>query len=102
MQLHERVAAAIYEAVDDLAGTFPLGRLSERDPDALLCGPGSTLDSLAVVNLVMTIDQKVEGSFGAVVPVIDIIFEDPRDWSVEDLAVRLARELNAVGVELGA
>lgn len=102
MQLHERVATAIYDSIDELAGTFPLGGLLEREPQAVLCGPGSALDSLAIVSLAIGIDKNVEHTFGASIPVMEIIFEELRDWTIGDLAARIGDELSSVGAESGA
>jgi hypothetical protein len=59
--------------------------------DAQLVGPGSPLDSLGLVSLLVTVEEEVERRFGRPVGILDVVVGDPaRVWRLGDLADLIA------------
>jgi hypothetical protein len=65
MTRRERITCAVYESVDDLNGQLPRSQRLVKAPGTPILGPGATLDSLGLVNLIAATRQKVEEVFGA-------------------------------------
>jgi len=64
MSTRDRVLLAIYRAIDEINRQLPADRRLDRDPATPLRGPTSRLDSLHLVNLVVTTEELVEEEFG--------------------------------------
>jgi hypothetical protein len=71
MTRRERIAGAVYEAVDELNGQLPRSQRLAKSPDTPLMGPGAALDSLGLVNLIATTQQKIEEVLGARLSLVD-------------------------------
>ncbi len=71
MTRRERITSAAYEAVDDLNGQMPRSQRLAKTPGTPLIGPGATLDSLGLVNLIAATQQKIEEVFGARPTLVD-------------------------------
>ena len=71
MPRREQIAAAVYEAVDELNGQLPRSQRLRKAPDTPLLGPGATLDSLGLVNLIAATQARIEEVFGARLTLID-------------------------------
>ncbi len=65
MTRRERIICAVYESVEDLNGQLPRSQRLAKAPGTPLIGPGATLESLGLVNLIATTQQKIEEIFGA-------------------------------------
>jgi len=63
MTTREQVIQAVYAAVDRVNQELPADGRLEKRPDAVVLGPGGVLDSLALLNLIVAIDQAVEEAF---------------------------------------
>jgi acyl carrier protein len=63
-----RVTELIYAAIDEYNEGLPEGHGLAKCPDAPLYGPGSHLDSLGLVSLVVTVEQAVAEEYGREVP----------------------------------
>ncbi len=50
---------AIYNAIDELNDQLPADRKLAKSEDALLFGEGAPLDSLELVNLIMSAEQHI-------------------------------------------
>ena len=67
----ENIVAAIYRAVDWINGELPLDRKLIKVPETRLLGSESALDSMHLVNLIITVEQEVENRFGVTVTLAD-------------------------------
>jgi hypothetical protein len=67
----ENIVAAIYRAVDWINGELPLDRQLIKAPETRLLGSESVLDSMHLVNLIVTIEREVEDSFGVALTLAD-------------------------------
>ena len=71
MDTPEKVLAAIYRAVDYVNAELPPDRQLSKTPDTRLLGPQSVLDSLHLVNLLITIEREVADTIGATLTLAD-------------------------------
>lgn len=75
----EKLVKAIFAAVDELNDQLPKGVLVAKSLDAPLYGPGSSLESLDLVNLIIEVEEKVKDAFG-----VSITIADDRAVSAQD------------------
>jgi acyl carrier protein len=87
----EPITQLIYRAIEEVNQTMPLEQALERSADTVLIGESGKLDSLGFVNLVATLEDKIESLCGRQISLIDIMTGD-RDpqWTVGALANCLA------------
>ena len=67
----DEVRSVVIEAIDDLNGSLPPERRLDSGTDTVLLGSGSRLDSLGLVNLIMSIEQLIEERYGQAVTLAD-------------------------------
>jgi len=60
----------IYEAIDEFHASKGEGVL-EKSPETALFGAGSVLDSMGLVNLIVTIEQSLEDKLDVVITLTD-------------------------------
>ena len=77
MDLRERVAAVIYRAIDEVNAQLPPSDRLEMGRDTVLFGREGGLDSLTLVNLILSVEGLVEKDFGRAVPlsIAEMLFE---------------------------
>jgi hypothetical protein len=61
----------IYAAVDEINGQLPANARLAKSPDTVLLGDASMLDSLAFINLLVAIEDRVGRTGGAPVGLLD-------------------------------
>src|SRR3982075_1394241 len=71
MATDERVAKAVYAAVDELNEQLPSGVSVEKSLDAPLYGAGGKLESLDFVTLIMEVEEKINAEFGTDITIAD-------------------------------
>lgn len=59
------IVQVIFDAIDEVNCQLPAGQRAEKTPDAVLMGEGGVLDSLALVNLSIAVEKRIEEKFGA-------------------------------------
>jgi acyl carrier protein len=97
---NEQIVQAVMEAIDELNGQLPKGEKLEKSVDTVLFGSGGNLDSLRLVSLVTTVEQKIEEKFGTAVTLLDDIsaMENDNPFStVNSLAAYAASILEKKG-----
>jgi len=67
----ERIAKAVYAAVDELNEQLPGGVTVEKSLDAPLYGKGGKLESLDFVTLIMEVEEKINAEFGTDITIAD-------------------------------
>jgi len=80
---------AVYAALDQLNRQRPADRRLPKEPDTLLIGPDSRLDSLGLVTLIVAVEEQVEDRFGKHITLTDDRVLSPENGpmrSVETLA----------------
>ena len=69
----EKVTQSVFDAIDELNGQFPKEERIDKSIDSALFGGEGTLDSLGLISLVTTVEQKIEEDFGITVTLLDDI-----------------------------
>ena len=68
---HERALRIVYEAIDVVNQQLPAARRLRKSPNTVIIGAGGALDSLGVVNFVITLEDKVAEAIGTTVQLLD-------------------------------
>lgn len=90
MMKKERVIQAIFRAVDELNQQLPKKQRLGKSVDTFLFGDSGVLDSLGLVNLIVTIEQIIEEEFGVAVTLSDEKVLSQKDNSPFETIERLA------------
>jgi acyl carrier protein len=91
-----RIAELIFAAMRESNAAAAPGRVLEISATTVLVGDTGKLDSLGFVNLVASIEDNIERAFHTAISVMDIILSaDGEEWTVADLAGRVAEQLPA-------
>lgn len=69
----QHILQVIYAAVDEVNGQLPPQARLAKTPGTVLVGDGATLDSLALVNLLAVIEDKVSQTEGIAIGLLDQI-----------------------------
>jgi len=67
----ERIAKAVYAAVDSLNEQLPKGVEIEKSLDAPLYGASGKLESLDFVTLIMEVEEKINAEFHTEITITD-------------------------------
>lgn len=68
---NDRLIHIIFQAIDELNEQLPKEERLEKTVDMKLFGSGGKLDSLRLVSLITTLEQKIEEDLGASVSIFD-------------------------------
>lgn len=71
---NQAVLDVVYSGISDLNQQLPRDQRIEPFPSSVLFGNGGTLDSMALGNLIVILEQKLESFFGFS---IDLTQDDP-------------------------
>lgn len=71
MEVKERILKAIYLAIDEVNMQLSDSEQLDKTPDTILLGEGGTLDSLAVVNLIVMTEEFIEDEFNKTLNIAD-------------------------------
>src|SRR5438445_13428872 len=71
MASDDRIARAVYAAVDDLNEQLPSGVHVDKALDAPLYGSTGKLESLDFVTLIMEVEEKINAEFGTDITIAD-------------------------------
>lgn len=97
----EKVLQTVMGAIDELNEQLPKEERLEKSVDTPLFGGGGKLDSLGLVSLITTLEQKIEKNFGMTATLLEDIalLEDENPFeNVKSLSdyVASALEKNAI------
>jgi acyl carrier protein len=67
----DEIFRAVYEAIDQINRENPDRRPLDKGPDTPLYGSASDLDSLGLINLVVSVEQNVEKKSAIPVSLVD-------------------------------
>jgi D-alanine--poly(phosphoribitol) ligase subunit 2 len=67
----ERILRAIYNAVEEVNEQLPRGATLDKSPETILFGKSGKLDSLALVGLIVAVEQNIQEEFGTAVTLAD-------------------------------
>lgn len=89
----QRALELIYDTLDLVNQQLPPAKRLSRSPTTILVGTGSSLDSLAIVTLVVALEEKVADAIGRPVQLLDpelISVDNGPFRSVESLSLHLS------------
>lgn len=67
----EYVIRVVFDAIDEVNEQIPHGQRLEKSVDTILFGQSGKLDSLGLVDLIVTTERKIEEEFGVTVALAD-------------------------------
>ena len=79
MRNNEKIIQSIIEAIDELNEQLPEESKLKKSIDTPLFGKGSSLDSLGLVSLITTIEQKIEENLGMSATLLEDIVDLEND-----------------------
>ena len=77
MDVSQQVVTIIFEAIDEANEIRPKHEWIKKDLEARLVGPESGLDSLGLLNLVLSVEGRVNTKFGCAVDLAGILAVEP-------------------------
>lgn len=92
----ENIVALIFEAFDETNAMLPAEQQLEKTEETALFGPLSPLDSLGLITMIVSIEQKVDEKFGAAIVLAedgDLFQPDSPLSSVAALAEYIASQI---------
>ena len=88
MVLMNEVTELVFRGIDEVNSLLPKDGRIDKDMSVIISGPGAALDSLALVNLVVAVEQEIEKSLGKT-----IILADERAMKLENNPFRTIKSL---------
>ncbi len=58
------IAALIFEVIDDVNGQLPIADKMEKLPETVIVGEEGVLDSLGVINFLVSLEEKIVAGTG--------------------------------------
>jgi len=86
--MKEKILQSIYNSVDSLNAQLPTEEHIAKSNDTTLFGSDSKIDSLGLINLIVTVEQNIEDEFD-----IPITLADERAMSQENSPFRTVGSL---------
>jgi hypothetical protein len=91
------ISELIFAAMRESNAVAEAGHVLEISVTTVLVGDTGKMDSTGFVNLLASIEENIECTFHTAISVLDIILDAEREeWTVGDLAVRVAEQLPAM------
>ena len=84
----EQVLQAIFDAMDEINEQRPEEPQIEKSADTVLFGESGALDSLGLVNLIVTVEQTLEETFG-----VSLTLADEKAMSMRNSPFRSVKTL---------
>ncbi len=60
----DKITAVIFASIDEINESLPAGKKISKSLETSLVGPGSALDSLGLILLIVAIERKYSDAFG--------------------------------------
>lgn len=90
-----QIIELIYSSIDEINKNRDAEKLIEKSEDTVIFGANSKLDSLGLVNLIVSLEEKVNDAFAK-----NITLADERAMSLEKSPFRTVRTLSDFILEL--
>jgi acyl carrier protein len=71
MAQDKKIMESIFSAVEEINRLLPEERQLKKSADTLLLGKGANLDSLGLVNFIVTVEQNIEEQLGRSITLAD-------------------------------
>ena len=69
--LNEKVEKLVFETIDEINDGLNPSEKINRSVDTILVGQGGQLDSLGLVQLIVSVEQKVNQTFDVLISIVD-------------------------------
>jgi acyl carrier protein len=69
--MNDTILNIIYNAIDELNEHRASGNLIKKNGDTVLLGKNSALDSLSLINFIVSVEQKIEEKFDKEISITD-------------------------------
>jgi len=102
MTNNDKIIQVIFQAIDELNEQLPKEEKLDKSLDRVLFGSGGNLDSLRLVSLFTTLEQKVEEQLGITITLFDHLASSENDnpfTTVQSLADYLVSILEIHSIE---
>ena len=63
----KKVIRAVYNAIDEINLQVPVNKRIKKAAETILFAPSYSLDSLMILNLIVTTEQQIENEFGIMI-----------------------------------
>jgi hypothetical protein len=85
----------VYDAIDVVNPQLPDARRLAKSPDTVIVGPRGSLDSLGIINFVITLEERVTDAIGAPVQLLDeaALIDDDGAFATVDTLTRFLESL---------
>jgi len=96
--MNEKVKAAIYSAIDEINKQLPNENRLDKSLDTVVIGPESKIDSLGIVNLIVTIEENIEENCAIAISLTEdttIFAEDNQSQTVASLCEEIGKMLES-------
>jgi len=67
MDIKDRVGQTLFKVIDEVNGLLPAGQRLEKSLEEVLTGPKAKIDSLGLINFILTSERLVQQDFGVAV-----------------------------------
>ena len=93
----EQALHLVYDAIDAVNPQLPAARRLIKSPDTIIVGPSGSLDSLGLVNFVITLEERAGEVVGTPVQLLDdtALLEDDGPFRSVDTLSRFLETLTA-------
>jgi D-alanine--poly(phosphoribitol) ligase subunit 2 len=71
MPKKEQIQKLIFEVIDEQNEQLSAQDHIKKSPDTILFGDEGVLDSIGLVNFIVSLEQKIQEEFGAFIPIAD-------------------------------
>jgi hypothetical protein len=92
----EQALQLVYDAIDVVNRQLPASRRLAKSPDTVIVGPSGVLDSLGIVNFVITLEERAGDVLNGPVMLLDSAALADEHTPLETVAT-LARFLETLG-----
>ena len=92
----DKYLVIIQDSIEHINQQLPSEQQISKEPDTVLVGPMSNLDSLSVINLIVEVEERIYATSGERIEILDkgIMSEEPGTIStIRDLIDWIIREI---------
>jgi hypothetical protein len=91
----------VYDAIDVVNRQLPASRRLAKSPDTVIVGPSGSLDSLGLINFVITLEERVTDVLAVPVELLDstALIEEERPFGTVDTLARFLETLQGPAAE---
>lgn len=97
MEPQDKIIELIYAAIDEVNSAREPDNALEKSPETLLIGGSTSLDSIGLVNLIVSLEEGIERNFHKTITLIDAFATENTQWTVAAACKFIQEELHRLG-----